>query len=158
MFLSPNITPTSPYPPRVPTSGPPDTSRTHPNMSEEPDRFIWKWPSNGEFSSSLAYRALFSGRTSLAGADRIWKVQAPDRSFLWLARASRSLLDFEPVTSAWDAWLRYLCTLCTGGRNFGPPTSRVSIAGKRGLEYCVTTPRSPDTAGGFAILRLLVRC
>jgi hypothetical protein len=46
-------------------------------------------------------------------------------SFLWLACASRSLLDFEPVTLAWGAWLRYLCTMCTGGRNLGPLTSRV---------------------------------
>jgi hypothetical protein len=29
------------------------------HLSDEPDRFIWKWSYNEEFSSSLAYRALF---------------------------------------------------------------------------------------------------
>jgi hypothetical protein len=28
------------------------------HLSDAPDRFIWKWSSNGEFSSSSAYRAL----------------------------------------------------------------------------------------------------
>jgi hypothetical protein len=41
------------------------------HLSDEPDILIWKWSSNGEFSSSSAYRAMFLGRTSLAGADRI---------------------------------------------------------------------------------------
>jgi hypothetical protein len=61
------------------------------HLSDEPDRFIWKWSSNGEFSSSSAYRALFFGRTSLAGVDRIWKVQAPGRCrfFGWLVLHGR---------------------------------------------------------------------
>jgi hypothetical protein len=61
------------------------------HLSDEPDRFIWKWLSNGEFSSSSAYRALFLGRTPLAGADCIWKVQAPGRCrfFGWLVLHDR---------------------------------------------------------------------
>jgi hypothetical protein len=61
------------------------------HLSDEPDKFIWKWSYNEEFSSSSAYRALFLERTSLAGADRIWKVQAPDRCrfFGWLVLHGR---------------------------------------------------------------------
>jgi hypothetical protein len=49
-------------------------------------RFIWKWSSSREFFSNQAYRALFVGRTPIAGADRIWKVQAVGRCrfFGWL--------------------------------------------------------------------------
>jgi hypothetical protein len=60
-------------------------------LCDEPDGFIQKWSSNGEFSPSPAYRVLFLGRTSLAGVDRIWKVQAPGRCrfFGWLVLHSR---------------------------------------------------------------------
>jgi hypothetical protein len=60
-------------------------------MSEQPNRFIWKWASTGEFSFSSAYRALFLRRTLLASADRIWKVQTPGRCrfFGWLVLHGR---------------------------------------------------------------------
>jgi hypothetical protein len=56
------------------------------HLSDQPNRFIWKWSSSGEFSSSSAYRVMFVGRTHLAGVNHIWKVQAPDRCrfFGWL--------------------------------------------------------------------------
>jgi len=32
------------------------------------DKFIWKWTSDGQYSSSSAYRAFFAGSTTLLGA------------------------------------------------------------------------------------------
>jgi hypothetical protein len=60
-------------------------------LSDQPDRFIWKWSPTGEFTSSSAYRALFPGRTPVAGAERIWKIQAPGRCrfFGWLVLHGR---------------------------------------------------------------------
>jgi hypothetical protein len=37
-----------------------DTLRDY-YLSDQPDRFIWKWSSSGDFSSSSAYKALFVG-------------------------------------------------------------------------------------------------
>jgi hypothetical protein len=46
--------------------------------------------SSREFSSSSAYKALFVGRTCIAGVDRIWKVQAPGWHFFrWLVLHGR---------------------------------------------------------------------
>jgi hypothetical protein len=110
------------------------------HMSEQLDRFIWKWSSTGEFSSSSAYWAVFLGRTSLAGADRIWKVQAPGRCcfFGWLVLHGRcwtwnrlrqhgrvTQISVHSMHRRSKLWTTYF---------WG-----VSIAGKRGLEYCVTT-------------------
>jgi hypothetical protein len=43
-------------------------------------------------------------------------------SFLWLACAAWSLLDFTSVASAWASGLGWLCSLRTRGRNLGSPT------------------------------------
>jgi hypothetical protein len=62
-----------------------DTLRGY-HLSDQPDKFIWKWSSSGEFSSNTMCKALFLGRTCIAGAERIWKFQAPGRCrfFGWL--------------------------------------------------------------------------
>jgi hypothetical protein len=49
------------------------------HLSDQQDRFIWKCSSSGVYSSSSAYRALFVGRTPIAGATRVWKIQATHR-------------------------------------------------------------------------------
>ena len=35
------------------------------SVNSEPNRFIWKWSSNGVYSSSAAYSALFLGRVEI---------------------------------------------------------------------------------------------
>jgi hypothetical protein len=67
-----------------------DTLRGY-HLSDQPDRFIWKWSSSGEFSFSSAYKALFLGRTCIAGAEHVRKVQAPGRCrfFGWLVLHGR---------------------------------------------------------------------
>lgn len=56
-----------------------------------PDRFIWKWTANGEYSASSAYHAFFVGMTSLVGATDVWKVSVPPKVkfFFWLALHGR---------------------------------------------------------------------
>lgn len=55
------------------------------------DVFIWRWMSNGEFTSSSAYEALFLGQSALPGARVLWKTRAPNkcRFFLWLCLHGR---------------------------------------------------------------------
>jgi len=52
-----------------------------------PDRFIWKWSPDGNFSVSSTYRAFFAGSASLLGAKELWRVKAPPRVklFFWHA-------------------------------------------------------------------------
>jgi hypothetical protein len=56
-----------------------------------PDRFIWKWTANGEYTASSAYRAFFVGMTSLVGAMDVWRASVPPKVkfFFWLALHGR---------------------------------------------------------------------
>jgi hypothetical protein len=50
------------------------------------DKFVWKWSSNQQYSSSSAYKAFFLGQCSIPGAKELCKVTAPSRcKFIWLA-------------------------------------------------------------------------
>jgi hypothetical protein len=126
------------------------------HLSDEADGFIWKWSSNGEFSSSSAYRALILGRTSLAGADRIWKVQAPGRCrfFGWLVLhgrcwTSNRLRQHRMHDSD-------TCALCAQEVK---PLEHLLLGCVHSREsFALLRPRSLDTTGGVAILRLVVRC
>jgi len=55
------------------------------------DKFTWKWTSDGQYSSSSAYRAFFAGSTTLLGAKELWKTKAPPKVkfFFWLALHGR---------------------------------------------------------------------
>jgi len=55
------------------------------------NRFIWKWTANGNYTASLAYRAFFTGMTSLIGAKHVWRAAVPPKvKFLfWLALHGR---------------------------------------------------------------------
>lgn len=56
-----------------------------------PDRFIWRWTANGEYSASSSYRAFFVGHTSLPGARPLWRASVPPKLkfFFWLALHGR---------------------------------------------------------------------
>jgi len=60
-------------------------------LSNEPDRFRWKWTSDGSYTASSAYRAMFIGTVSNPVIQRVWKSWAPLRVkfFTWLALKSR---------------------------------------------------------------------
>jgi hypothetical protein len=52
-----------------------------------PDKFIWKWASNQQYSSASTYRAFFHGQCSILGAKELCKARAPPscKVFFWLA-------------------------------------------------------------------------
>lgn len=55
------------------------------------DRMEWRWSSDGQYSSSSAYRAFFSGRTTMRGMNKLWATSAPPKVkfFFWLALHGR---------------------------------------------------------------------
>jgi hypothetical protein len=62
-------------------------------LTSDPDKFIWKWSPNGQYSSASAYSALFLGRIDILGARQIWKIQMLGKCkfFAWLALHSHCL-------------------------------------------------------------------
>lgn len=40
------------------------------------DRFVWKWSSDGKYSTSSAYRAFFASSSVLLGARELWRTKA----------------------------------------------------------------------------------
>ncbi|GJN34056.1 hypothetical protein PR202_gb22693 [Eleusine coracana subsp. coracana] len=58
-----------------------DTVQLH----QAPDRFSWRWSTDGMFSSSSAYKAFFTGQIAIPGAKELWKTRAPNkcRFFFW---------------------------------------------------------------------------
>uniref|UniRef100_A0A453HE53 Reverse transcriptase zinc-binding domain-containing protein n=1 Tax=Aegilops tauschii subsp. strangulata TaxID=200361 RepID=A0A453HE53_AEGTS len=60
-------------------------------LTPEPDRIIWRWTSNGVYSASSCYKALFHGSTSSPCWRLLWKNWAPmnNKIFLWLASLDR---------------------------------------------------------------------
>ena len=46
---------------------------------ESQDQLLWRWTTNGHYSSASAYRAFFIGRTSLCGAKDIWAASTPPK-------------------------------------------------------------------------------
>lgn len=52
---------------------------------ESPDTFAWRWSSDGVYTASSAYAAMFAGSSTPLGAKLIWKTTAPPRvRFFWL--------------------------------------------------------------------------
>lgn len=56
-----------------------------------PDRFVWRWTADDEYTASSAYRAFFIGMTDLVGASDIWRaaVSPKVKFFFWLALHGR---------------------------------------------------------------------
>lgn len=61
--------------------------------AEQEDAVRWRWTADGQYTAKSAYQMLHKGRTSLQGAELIWKTWAPLRVklFLWLACRRRIL-------------------------------------------------------------------
>ncbi|GJN37851.1 hypothetical protein PR202_gb26844 [Eleusine coracana subsp. coracana] len=62
-----------------------ETALTTVELQQTTDIFSWRWGTNGAFSSSSAYKAMFIGETSIPGAKEPWKTRAPNncRFFFW---------------------------------------------------------------------------
>lgn len=82
------------------------------NLSDQPDRTIWRWTPDGKYSSKSAYSMLHTGSTVLQGHELIWKTWAPLRVkiFLWLAFQRRHWTGDRRRRHGLDA--RDTCFLC----------------------------------------------
>jgi len=60
-------------------------------LSDQPDRLIWRWTADGSYTARSAYKMLHHGTTSFRGHRLVWKTWAPLRVkiFLWLALRRR---------------------------------------------------------------------
>jgi hypothetical protein len=60
-------------------------------LSEEPDRLVWRWTTNGQYTSKSCYNALFEGALVSSSWRLNWKSWAPPRVkfFIWLACLDR---------------------------------------------------------------------
>jgi len=60
---------------------------TNVQLSEQPDKTIWRWTPDGRYSTKSAYTMLHAGATKFEGHQLIWKTWAPLRVkiFMWLA-------------------------------------------------------------------------
>lgn len=56
-------------------------------LTEAPDRLVWRWEASGTFSAKSAYLALHLGSHPIPGCIKVWDVWAPlkIKLFLWLA-------------------------------------------------------------------------
>jgi hypothetical protein len=60
-------------------------------LSDQPDRTMWRWTANGEYSAKSAYTMLHTGSTPFSDHKLVWKTWEPLRVkiFLWLALKRR---------------------------------------------------------------------
>ena len=95
------------------------------------DRFCWRFISDGVYSASSAYKAMFVGSSTLRGAKELWKTSAPPKVkfFFWLAIHN----------GCWTA-------------------SRRKKRGLPDCDLCALCHQEPETNGSFACwMRLYVR-
>jgi hypothetical protein len=61
------------------------------NLSDRPDKTVWRWTPDGTYSAKSAYTSLHVGVIKFRGHSLIWKSWAPLRVkiFLWLAFKKR---------------------------------------------------------------------
>jgi hypothetical protein len=54
------------------------------------DKILWKWCESGSLSTSLAYKAMFIGQSSILGAKELWNMKALGKCcfFTWLLMLS----------------------------------------------------------------------
>jgi hypothetical protein len=60
-------------------------------LSDSSDQVIWRWTTDGKFTISSAYNALYTASHPIPGCDLIWNTWAPltVKLFLWLALRRR---------------------------------------------------------------------
>lgn len=81
-------------------------------LTDQPDKLVWRWSSDGLFSTSSAYLALQQGSQAIPGCIQIWETWAPPRVklFLWLSiRRSQWTADRRRKRGLETRDLFYLC-------------------------------------------------
>lgn len=84
-------------------------------LTDQPDKVIWRWTADGAYSAKSAYRMLHAGSTPFLGHKLIWKTWVPLRIkiFLWLAFKHRHWTRGRRTRRGLEA--RELCYLCDQG-------------------------------------------
>jgi hypothetical protein len=95
-------------------------------LTSKRNRFVWKWSPNGQYSSTLAYSALFLGHVDILGARQISFRCLGNVSF-WMVGFKWSLLDFRQDSTSWLARVRFLCVMHTRGQDAGSPPCRLCL-------------------------------
>jgi hypothetical protein len=82
----------------------------------EPDRTIWLWTADGNYTTKSAYNMLHTGSIALPGHKLIWKTRAPMRIkiFLWFAFKCRHWTGDRRRRHGLEA--KELCYLCDQGQ------------------------------------------
>lgn len=72
------------------------------HLSSQPDRTMWRWTANGDYTARSAYRMPHSGSSPLAGQNLVWNTRAPlkVKIFLWASTATATL-DRRQTQAAW---------------------------------------------------------
>ena len=85
-------------------------------LSDQPDRTIWRWTPSGSYTTKSAYNMLHTGAIKFRGHRLIWKTWAPLRVkiFLWLAFRRRHWTGDRRLRHGLDA--REQCYLCDQAR------------------------------------------
>lgn len=82
------------------------------HLSDDEDRFIWRWTRDGCYSAKSVYALLQQGNTGFEGAKRIWLCWAPPKVkfFLWLSSHRRLWTADRRIRHGLEA--QPICWLC----------------------------------------------
>lgn len=82
------------------------------HLSEQPNKTVWRWTPDGNYTTKSAYKMLHAASIPLLGCKLIWKTWAPLRVkiFLWLAFKHRHWTGNRRARHGFEAReMFYLC-------------------------------------------------
>jgi hypothetical protein len=112
----------------------------------EPDRFIWRWTSSGQFSSKSAYTTMFVGESAILGSKELWRTRTPNKCmfFIWLSILGRCWTSDRLFRHGLrDDNVRTLC--CQGASQWITCCCNVCSAAKFGSKHLVEWAGNTET-------------
>ena len=102
------------------------------------DTLTWRWTSNGEYSTRLAYITQFNGRISSVAAKLIWKQWAPSKCkhFAWLLLQNRIWITDRLHIKQWSN--NYFYQLCYRNLEIAQHFFKDCSTFLQGLSFCTT--------------------